>query len=52
MSDKDFDLKINKFIMHSSPCYGGGLNELEILALQYILIRYDILVAEKNSSPH
>ncbi|MDB9030657.1 hypothetical protein [Parabacteroides distasonis] len=51
MSDKDFDLKINKFIMHSSPCYGGGLNELEILALQYILIRYDILVAEKKLKP-
>jgi len=42
----EFEKKINKLIERSLERFGGKLNELEVIALQYILVREDIFVAD------
>lgn len=45
-SDKGFEKQINQLVKRSLERFGGKMNELEVLALQYILVRNGIFVAD------
>lgn len=50
-TQKELEKKVNKLIERSLERHGGKMAEIEILAMQYLLIRNDIIVADFTRHP-